>query len=196
MPCSGRTTISKALCHKKEFQYIDAASCIKYTFRPKQDGEHIQQYQDKYHEYLAARIKVNPSICIDNVLESMKAYEDCATHFIIDGIYSPKDFVHLFDINNDIIVFVNRTDNIEEFNDSESISVSVIRDYCFWLSSASLISKDRWIEYIFKIPGEWSGAVKMLGSKNSVFIARSIDKVITHLQETLISKISLPDHQS
>jgi hypothetical protein len=69
--------------------------------------------------------------------------------------------------------------------DHENIGVSVIRDYCFWLSSASLINKSNWLEYNFRIPGEDSEFIKNLGSKNSVFIVKSIKKAISHLKEKL-----------
>lgn len=183
-PGSGRTTVAKAICQTAGYQYIDASSWLKATFRDKLEEEHIQQYQDEYHHYLSNRIKLNPYLNIDNILDTIQSLPK-SDHIVMDGIFSPKDFVHLFNVNEDVIVFLNRTDNPEEFKDSESIAVSVIRDYCYWMSSAGLLEKRRWIEYNFKIPGEESEFVKQLGSKNNVFLAKSITKVISHLKDVL-----------
>lgn len=192
MPFSGRTTVAKALCQAEGYQYIDGSSWLKATFRERAEGEHIQQYQDEYHQYLSNRIKLNPYLSIDNVLDTIQSLPK-SDRIVIDGISNPKDFIHLFDINEDIIVFLNRVDNAEEFKDSESIAVSVIRDYCFWMSSAGLLEKDRWLEYNFRIPGEGSDFVKKLGSKNNVFIAKSIDRVISHLKEQVVQIKDITD---
>jgi hypothetical protein len=106
-------------------------------------------------------------------------------NFVIDGIISPKDFSALFDYREDTIVFLNRTDNDHEYRDHENIGISVIRDYCFWMSSAGVVNKTKWLEYNFKIPGEDSDFVKAMGAQNSVFIVKSIKKVISHLIERL-----------
>src|SRR5574339_984759 len=109
MPYSGRTTVAKALCQDERFQYIDASAWIKCTFRDQKEGEHIQQYQDEFHQYLTKRTQANPFFSIDNIYDSIDAYKDKGDVFVIDGVSSPKDFVHLFDINQDIVVFLNRT---------------------------------------------------------------------------------------
>jgi len=71
-----------------------------------------------------------------------------------------------------------------------------MRDYCFWMSAAGLISRDRWLEYNFKIPGDDSDFIKKLGSKNTVYLARSINKAIAHLRESLREVIRPQDPQS
>lgn len=196
IPYSGRTTVAKALIENETYQYIDASSWVKNTFRDQKPGEHIQQYLEAYHDYLTKRIQANPFFSIDNVLGSIKAYDNNV--FIIDGISSPKDFIHLFDVNKDIVVFLNRTDNSEEFKDSESIAVSVIRDYCYWMSTSGLISPNRWLEYNFKIPGDGveMNLIKKMGTKNSVFLSRSIDNTITHLKKAVKELVNLQDPRS
>lgn len=186
MPQSGRTTVAKALCQDGKYQYVDCSSWLKSTFRDQKVEEHDQQYLDEYQHYITNRLKSNPWLCIDNVLNSIRAIDYREDNFVIDGVASPKDFVHLFDYNQDMIVFLNRTDNEVEYKDCENIGVSVMRDYCFWMSSAGLIDKSKWIEYNFKIPGTAGDQVKTLGSKNSVFIVKSLNKVISHLQESLV----------
>lgn len=197
IPYSGRTTVAKAVLQDEKHQYIDASSWVKSTFRDQEYGEHIQKYLESYHEYLTKRIQANPLFAVNNILDTMAAYNNTNV-FIIDGINNPKDFVHLFDVNKDIVVFLNRTDNSEEFKDSESIAVSVIRDYCYWMSTAGLLSKNRWLEYNFKIPGEGSeiNLIKKMGTKNSVFISRSINNTITHLKKSLKELINPQDPQS
>jgi hypothetical protein len=128
---------------------------------------------------------VNPWFVSGHVYEMMKVSGKEDTIFVVDGIISPKDFGTLFDYRQDIVVFLNRTDNEHEYRDHENIGVSVIRDYCFWMSAAGVLSKDRWVEYNFKIPGEDSDFAKAMGAQNSVFIVKSIKKVISHLTERL-----------
>lgn len=198
IPYSGRTTVAKALLQDEKYQYIDASAWIKNTFRDQESGEHIQKYLESYHDYLTKRIQANPLFAINNILDSIDAYKNNSNIFIIDGINNPKDFVHLFDVNNDIVVFLNRTDNSEEFKDSESIAVSVMRDYCYWMATTGLLSKNRWLEYNFKIPGEVTelSLIKKMGTKNSVFLTRSIKNTINHLKTSLKELISLQVHQS
>jgi adenylate kinase family enzyme len=190
LPTSGRTTVAKAIAQTGEFVIINATTWVKHTFRDQNPDEHIQQYQDEYYQYYSDRLKINPYLCIDNALDIMDTYkgkELSENNFVIDGIVNPKDFVHLFDVNKDIVVFLNRTDNQSEHKDCEGIAVSVIRDYCFWMSSINLLPSSRWIEYNFKIPGENINDIKTLGSKNRVFIAKSIDRVVSHLNDYLLN---------
>jgi Adenylate kinase and related kinases len=188
MPKSGRTTISKALCEGNNCQYIDAVSWVRSTFRAPHEGEKPSQYEDEYHQWFTNRLKMNHNLIIDNVRDSITAYGNKANvkfDFVIDGLSSPRDLVQLFNYNEDVIVFLNRTNNSAEYKDYENIGVSVMRDYCFWLSSADLLPKTRWFEYNFSIPGEDLEQVKCLGHKNSVFIVKSINRLISHLKEKL-----------
>src|SRR5574338_1201338 len=183
MPQSGRTTVSKALCEANKVAYVDATSWIKSTFRDPKAGEHPQQYNDDYNTWLVNRMKINPNLISDTVKESMQSYmAGDSVDYVIDGIFSPRDLVQLFDYNKDMIVFLNRTNNTADHTDYENIGVSVMRDYCFWLSSANLLPKERWLEYNFAIPGDDSDWVKQLGQKNSVFLVKSINRAISHLK--------------
>lgn len=181
LPKSGRTTVARAIAEKHGWNYIDAMSWVRSTYREIKQGEHPHQFEDDYQVYLTKRFQINPWFVSDHIYEMMKVggNED-ATH-VIDGIASPKDFTSLFDYRQDIVVFLNRTDNDHEYRDHENIGTSVIRDYCFWMSAAGLITKDRWMEYNFRIPGENSDHIKVMGAQNSVFIVKSINKVISHV---------------
>lgn len=184
LPKSGRSTIAKALVERFGAHYIDAMQNIKSSFRTKKTGEHPHSYDDEYERFLSVRRACNPLLVISDIKDFLSNPINNGL-VIIDAITSPKDFVELFDYRNDIVVFLNRTDADAEFKDHENIGVSVIRDYCFWLASTNLINRNKWLEYNFKIPGEPSDFIKELGSKNSVFIIRSIDKVIEHLSNCI-----------
>ncbi len=196
LPGSGRSTVAKAIVEANNFHYIDAASWVKSDFRDRKEDEHIHQYEDEYAQYLTNRMLVNPSFVRDHVQEMMKvntynlSLKDPV--FVIDGILSPQDFVSLFNNKEDIIVFLNRIDNDNEYRDHENIGASVIRDYCFWMSSAGILNKKYWMEYNFRIPGEDSDAVKAMGAQNSVFIVKSIKKVISHLNEQIKMLTKIP----
>lgn len=178
-PISGRTTVSKSLT-QEGYQYIDAGAWALNSFRDIKLGEHPQQYKDQYHSYYLNKLKLNPQLCVNNIKKSMLSCDN--EEFVIDGINTPRDFIQLFNYNEDMVVFLNRIDNEKEVEDYESIGLSVTRDYCFWLSSAGFLDKSRWIEFNFKIPGEESDFIKQLGSKNSVYIVKSLDRVIFHLK--------------
>lgn len=109
---------------------------------------------------------------------------------IIDDVVSPKVFIKTFNVKKDIVVFLNRTDTDPNLYipDHKTIAVSVIRDYCYWLAATDLLSKDQWLEYNFRIPGEENDFVKELASKNRVFIIRSLKKVIEHFSNFLKNK--------
>lgn len=187
MPQSGRTTVTKALCQADNYRYIDAHSWVRSTFREKKVGEKPELYEDEFHSWFTNRLKINPQLITDNVQNTINAYgpEDDKLVYVIDGILSPRDFTRMFDYNKDMVIFLNRTGNDAEYKDYENIGVSVMRDYCFWLSSADLLPKERWLEYNFSIPGVESDWVKGLGHKNSVFIVKSINRVISHIKEQL-----------
>jgi len=182
VPKSGRTIVANALCKDGKFNYIDAVSELKSSCK-QELSDTIESYDEKYHRSITETL-IRWSRSISNyVLYIISYYNN--KNYVIDGIFSPKDFIDLFDYNNDIVVFLNRIENDSDHKDYENIGVSVIRDYCFWLSSANLLKKEQWLEYNFKIPGEDSDTVKVLGSKNSVFIIKSINKVISHLENYL-----------
>lgn len=175
LPGSGRTTVSTSLYTNTNFEYIDATGWAKSTFRERKENEHIQQFLDEYHTYLMSRMKVEPDLFYNNVINSIKSYQ--SNNFVIDGVNSPRDLSKLFNYNEDVIVFLNRTDSEPEFKDYENVGLTVMRDYCYWLSSAGLLPKERWLEFNFKIPGEQSDLIKQLGSKNTLFIVKSINNV-------------------
>lgn len=182
MPSSGRTTVAKDLSNQLEdCRYIDATSWMRASFRPIFDKETPLHYQDEYHSWLLQRMKANPMLFVDNVKQTICAYESSSNkqlNYVIDGIFSPHDFIQLFDCNKDLVVFLNRTNNNAEYKDYENIAVPVIRDFCFWLASADLLTKNRWLEFNFSIPGNNSDVVKKLGNKNSVYIIRNIDRAV------------------
>src|SRR5271155_1659217 len=152
LPKSGRTTAAQAIADHFQARYVDAMSWLKDTFRGRQEGEHVQHYEDTYDHFLSIRRLVNPLLISKHVKDLLKTHDQDKV-FVIDGIASPKDFVELFEYRKDIVIFLNRTDNDVEFKDHENIGVSVIRDYCFWMASANLLPKNRWLEFNFKIPG-------------------------------------------
>lgn len=185
LPKSGRTTVANAFVESHGFQYIDAVSWIRFSFRKINKGEHLHQYEDEYQHFFSKKMNANPWLVTDYVYEMMKVVDNKESIFVIDGITSPRDFATLFDYRQDVIVFLNRTDNNFEYREHENIGISVIRDYCFWLSAAGLLNKKRWLEFNFKIPGEDSDHIKVMGAQNSVFIVKSINKVIYHLSEKI-----------
>src|SRR5208283_1457556 len=181
---SGRTTVAKSIVEAQGCHYLDATSWVKSDFRKPKEGEHPHQFEDEYHQYLSKRMNANPDFIRDHLREMM-LMEDGSQHFVIDGIFSPPDFINLFDYREDIVIFLNRIDNDQECQDHENIGNSVIRDYCFWMSSAGVIAKKRWLEYNFRIPGENSDTIKQMGVQNTVFIVKSFNKVISHVNEQI-----------
>lgn len=183
LPKSGRSTVAKAIVEAHGYRYIDAMSWVRSTFRSINPGEHPHQYEDDYQQWLTQKRLDDPWFI------SIKIVEQCFGNmdqiFVIDSMTSPQDFIQHFDYRKDIVVFLNRTDNEHEYRDHENIGVSVIRDYCFWLSAAGLLSKKKWLEYNFKIPGDLNDHVKMMGAQNSVFIVKSIVRVVSHLIEKI-----------
>jgi hypothetical protein len=183
-PQSGRSTVAKALCQDTKYCYVDGSDWVKQTFRSKREGEHPEQYHDAYHEYFANRLKGDADLCLRNIVDTILSYS--SDNYIIDGVITPRDFISLFDPIHDFVVFLNRNDDEDiPMKDYEKIGVSVMRDYCFWMSAANLLPKDKWFEYNFKMTGGDPTRFKAMGSKNSVFIVGSLDKAIQHLKETL-----------
>lgn len=182
LPNSGRTTIAKALSEQEGYLYIDAMTSMKTVFANNFSKEDLRS--QAYHEFIMDAMRANANV-FSNYVTSIENTCLKSDNIVIDGVFSPKDFATLFNYMTDVVVFVNRLDNKVEYQDYENIGISVSRDYCFWLSSVGLLPKNRWLEYNFKISGEDSDRIKTLGSKNTVYIIKSIDRVIEHLREQL-----------
>lgn len=191
MPQSGRTTVCKAICKADNYRYVDAISWVRSTFREQKPDEKSQQYEDEYHNWFVNRLKINPNLISENIQSTINVYsEEDNIVYVIDGIQSPRDLIKLFDYNKDYIVFLNHINNQTEYADYQNIGISVIRDYCFWLSSADLLPKDRWLELNYKIPGEISDSVRILENKNTIYIVKNINKGIDTIIN-LIKKIHI-----
>lgn len=191
LPKSGRTSVAKEVADKLGFVYLSSSDWIKGVFRGPNADEHEQSYVEEYQKYFFDRLKVNPDMCINTVRDSLSCQKDKS--FVIDGISSPRDFVTLFNYNKDAIVILNRTDNESYHKDHDSIFISTVKDYCFWLASADILPKSRWIEYNFKLNADSSDVVKPMGSKNSVYLAKNIKRVKSHLEEQVRNFVKLSE---
>lgn len=184
LPKSGRSTFAKALANQLGFIYIDVASWVLSTFRNKNSDETLRQYQDAQADYILERLKKDPNLLDRNLIDAMSCQK--SSRFIVDGCLSPKDFTTAFNYNEDFVVFLNRLDNESEYKDHENIAISTIKDYCYWLSSAKLIIRDRWLEFNFPMAGtDSSNLVKELGNHNKVLICKSFLSVINYATKLL-----------
>lgn len=183
LPQSGRSRIAKALAEDPQLHYVSATDWLASTFRPPRPDERKEDYEQAYFEFYVGRLKADQDVVIDNILEAMSASD--SNHFVIDGISNPADFTYLFNPELDVVVFLNRTDSEAPTKDYEGVSVNVMRDYALYLSLLGLLPRERWLEYNYKVPGEESDFVKQTGKHNSVFIIKSINKVIEHLRGEL-----------
>lgn len=191
LPQSGRSRIAKALAEDSRLHYISATDWLASTFRPPRPEEKKEDFEQAYHDYYIGRLKEDQDIVTTNLYEAMSA--SGADHFIIDGISNPSDFTYIFNPEFDAVVFLNRTDAESAAKDYEGVSVNVMRDYSLYLSLLGLLPRERWLEYNYKIPGEESDFVKQTGKHNSVFIIKSINKVIEHLRGELCKLLTLED---
>lgn len=185
MPQSGRSSVGEAL-DLPSFRYLHISSFLDKSLIKK----NIITI-DEYHSNVLELMKSSPHIFIN---EYKKHTHDFISNFIIDGIVSPRDFISLFDYNKDVVVFLNRMDSQSEYQDYQNIAVSVIRDYCFWLSSANLLPRQRWLEFNFKTPGDYDPYLKQMGYKNSVFSVKSLNSVIVNLKSFLTEILEPSDN--
>lgn len=181
---SGRTTVAKALAEESSFYYVSAIDWLKTTFRQPYKQESLNEFQADFLKYTINRVKLNPSIISDNIKDIIHINNEKKI-FIIDDILNPNDLVSLFDFKNDIIVFLNRIDNMTNAKDYEGISINVMRDYCLWLATVGLLDKEQWLEYNFKIPGEESEFTKTIGTKNTITITKCINRAIKDIKDRL-----------
>ena len=187
LPKSGKTTISKSISEIKEFNdsvTIDSMGWINSFCRPKQEKEHEDSYEELIQENFVKRITSNLDVTFDYSMSIMNS--QIKNTYIFDSVASPYDFIKMFDGRRDKVIFLNRVDDRINYRDYDNISLSAIKDYCFWLSATNLLPKTNWIEYNFKIPGSNREEVRMLGAKNSIFIVGSIEGVMKHLHNSLV----------
>lgn len=105
--------------------------------------------------------------------------------FLVDDLTSPKDFMLHFDPIEDIVVFLNRTDLAATAKDYEVVALNIMRDYCLYLSLLGLLNKKQWLEYNYRFVGDENSSIKETGKNNSVFIAKTFNKLILHLKDKL-----------
>jgi hypothetical protein len=188
LPNCGGDEVAEALTQDGSRWLVDTSDWHKDTFREQQSGEHIEQFNDEFQAHITQLLNTYPLSFIERVQRYIKDFDKRSVvpkPVVINGLISPKDFTHLFDYRTDVVIFLNRTDNEADGRDHESIAISCMRDYCFYLAAHNLLPKSRWLEYNFKMLGEEPELVKPLGSKNSVFIVKPFKRVLSHLQEIL-----------
>lgn len=185
LPKCGKSTIAKSLQLEFPNSYsIDNLSCLKFSFREINKEESQEEYEQAFKEFLSKNYLRNKDLTKIYSIEYLNSGL-FANPILIDGIINPRDFISSFDYTKDIVVFLNRINNNYNAEDYQEISLSTIRDYCYWLASMNLLLPSRWLEYNYRIPGEESDFIKSMESKNSVFIVKSINKVTSHLKEIL-----------
>ncbi len=70
----------------------------------------------------------------DFVIKYYKSKGNChGGGVIVDGLRNPRDFIHLFDHNSDLVVFLDR-EGLEAKTEFET-GVDVIKEYVGWLNS-------------------------------------------------------------
>jgi adenylate kinase family enzyme len=184
----GRTTVAKALASAPDALYISSDFWVKTAFENTGSlPEDPEEYDREFTEYLTGGLKKNHNLITDGVETNISMHHEYShkNKYIIDGISSPRDFMKLFDYNEDVAIFLNRTDNPSETTDHDGIGQNVIRDYCLWLATMGLLPKDRWTEYNYRMPGEESEFVKELSSRNLVTITKNINKAIEIMRARL-----------
>ena len=191
LPKSGRSTVAKELANKSELHYLHAENWINASFRQRVTSETLEEYKLSLHNFYAERLKINPNIISNNIKETIKARNTVkVSDAVIDGLNSPRDFIHLFDYNQDLVIFLNRTNGPNYIEGCDHINVNVVRDYCLWLGTMGLLPKQNWLEFNFPIPGNLKDPfTKELGNKNTVIITRSIEKTIEMIKENYDTRI-------
>lgn len=166
-PQSGKDIIGKSL-ELPNFKYVNLTASLDQISFPNDDAK---------HDYILKLMKD----CPDGFINADNLTNNC----IVDGIISPRDFVHLFNYNSDVVVFINRTDNHPDTKEYQNIAAAVIKDYCFWLSSADLLQKNRWLEFNYKMLEDDPEYFKQMGFKNTVFSLKGINSVCKKLREQI-----------
>lgn len=181
---SGKTAIASALSeYWDDCIHVSAFDWVRSTFREPYERENPDEYRQEFNLYITERMKLNRYLFVDNVCDILEINNN-KNKFLIDGVNSPKDFIHLFNYNEDVVIFLNRVDGPDYIEGHDQLNVNIIRDYCLWLSNRGLLTKKSWLEFNFPIPGDPQDTfVKKLRNKNSVFITRSINQVINLLKE-------------
>lgn len=182
---SKKTEFCKSLYNEcnLNMNYIHMTDWVKSTFRTIKPNESDQDYELEFIKYLLIRLNINENLLLNNAIDILKLNNKDIS--IIEGFFSPKDFIYLFDCKKDIVVFLNRIDNEKSFSPEESLSFGIIKDYCYWLSLNNLLPKDKWIEYNFKVPGEIIDSPRTLINKNTVCLAKSLETAINHFKNYL-----------
>lgn len=131
----GPTECGKStLC--KEIEKIDDTHVF---YRHISIGNHFKQKfpnnkKEGYTDYLTQKCKELLAKNPDYVINFYKEKGNChGGGMIIDGLRNPRDFVHLFDFNQDLVIFVER-DGFEIKNEFEA-GIDVIKNYVEWLKN-------------------------------------------------------------
>ncbi len=183
---SGKTKFCQEIVNKNpEFIYYSYNQLLKNSFGHRFKNEPADDFLKSFEKYSFNILFDNPKY-----LEYNYYNENLFNNVVIDDIFSPTDFIKLFDYKNDIVVFLNRTDISEEtlYSEQETVFVNLCRDYCFWLATVEMLNKKNWQEYNFKMTAPNNGFLKVVGIKNTLNLTSNLEAAIDHFNEYLKNK--------
>ncbi len=109
-------------------------------------------------------------------------------NYVVDGIDDPKDFITKFNPKTDYLVVLNRLDYQPDNGNYENISLSVVRDYCYWLMCRKKLNINNWLEFNIKSLKD-KDSVKKFSNRNTLFIVSNLNCVYEAINKLLIGDL-------
>ena len=141
---TGKTPFSELVAKQLGIKCISASEWLKplidKEFKTKQD--HI----DGLTELTIKELQKNPDACLDYI----ELTHDLTQPLVIEGVRNLRDFVHLADLQRDVMVFLNRKGNPHRPG-SFDYGVVVISDYVNWAANNNLTDKEKRVSFQYTI---------------------------------------------
>lgn len=120
---SGKTHLAQLLSESLGLKYTSASGWLKRIDEvraEKATDETKQEYIERLTEMSMDILAQDPDVCIDWIGKKID---------IVEGIRNPRDFAHLFDAGEDVLIWCRREDVSEAATDFERIGLSGIESY-------------------------------------------------------------------
>lgn len=142
---SGKTPFAEMIAPRLGVPFYSASEWLK----PITQGKAFLTKQEHIDGLTAISIKElqkNPNACLDY----LRANHDLTQPCVIEGVRNPRDFIHLVDLNKDLLVFLNRKPNPYRPSTFDR-GVVVISDYVHWVVANGLMDKERRVNFMYEM---------------------------------------------
>lgn len=151
---TGKSTTSKYLSEKYNLTHIQASIMVRNTFKFKEsDFKTKQEFIEAITKYSIELNRVSPNPVSDYIIDNY-----ILDNVIIEGIRNPNNFHKLFNIKEDIVIYLDYLNNPVSKTSFEKGLDNII-GYLEWNCEMGILPKERFQKIVFNEYKEIQGLI-------------------------------------